>query len=58
MTGEESYGESHEMRWSWRNNAMVVQISSLYMIDVKDDHSHGARQCRLEQETHFIFCKF
>ena len=42
MIGDEDHGESHEMRWSWRNNMIVVQISSSYMTDDKDDHDDCA----------------
>ena len=42
MTGDEDHGDSHEMRWNWRNNVMVAQTSSLYMIGDKDDHDDGA----------------
>ena len=42
MTGNEDHGESHGMRWSWRNVMIVAQISSSYMTDDKDDHADGA----------------
>ena len=37
---------------------VVLISSSLYTIDDKDNHDDGALQCTLEQEAHFIFCKF
>ena len=57
MTGDKDHGESHELRWSRRNNMMVAQISTSYMIGNKTDHDDGARGRTLEQEAHFIFCK-
>ena len=42
MTGDEDHGDSHKMRWSWRNNMMVAQTSSSFFIGDRDDHDGGA----------------
>ena len=41
MSGDEDHGESHEKRWSWRNNTMVAHTSSSNMTGGKDDHDGG-----------------